>query len=264
MNMRTPPTHWAGGVLFGCGGGIRTHDLQVMSLKGTQAGVWLILSGQAQSRHWGHRCPLDRRPSRHLASLPPRYTPWSPSTRRAHTAATPAGHERLCCDVADTGPDTAIFIETILERKPHPEHGFRSCVGILRVLKALRRGTPRSRLYPRPGERRAVLHSRLQPSGTTSIPLARLSTPRVHRRACHRPLQHRRSQPLPLRSADVGATLFAELGSDLQGPRRRASGRQVDDELEHFHQRITCVDQLLGSYRLMPASEAHEGLLMPE
>jgi hypothetical protein len=38
------------------------------------------------------------------------------------------------------------------------------------------------------------------------------------------------------------------------GPQGKASGRQVDDELEHFHQRVTCVDQLLGSYGLIPAS----------
>jgi hypothetical protein len=38
------------------------------------------------------------------------------------------------------------------------------------------------------------------------------------------------------------------------------SRRQIDDELEHFHQRVTCVDQLLGRYRPILASQAHEGL----
>jgi hypothetical protein len=34
------------------------------------------------------------------------------------------------------GPDTGKLVKTILERRPHPEQGYRSCLGIIRLGKA--------------------------------------------------------------------------------------------------------------------------------
>ena len=39
-----------------------------------------------------------------------------------------------------TGEYTAKVVETILERQPHPEKGFRSCLGILRLAKGYEAG----------------------------------------------------------------------------------------------------------------------------
>jgi transposase len=50
-----------------------------------------------------------------------RYADWSPS--------------RLIRWAETVGPHTAAVIETILELKPHPEQGFRTCLGILRLAK---------------------------------------------------------------------------------------------------------------------------------
>jgi transposase len=33
------------------------------------------------------------------------------------------------------GPDAAVLVDVILRSRPHPEQGFRSCVGILRLVK---------------------------------------------------------------------------------------------------------------------------------
>ena len=183
-------------------------------------------------RHWcaarSQTVTLPRQP-------PPRYTPWPPSTRRYKS-----GCEPLCCDIATTRPDMAILIERILERKPHPEHGFRSCVGILRLLKALRRGMSSKPPVPAPwrSARRPTPQSpptfgnNLDPAGPPINPAG----PQTGRST---PAPTSAVQPLLLRSAEVGATPFAELGFDLQEPRRKASGRQIDHELEHFHQRVT-------------------------
>jgi len=34
------------------------------------------------------------------------------------------------------GPNTGELVKTILERRPHPEQGYRSCLGIIRLTKA--------------------------------------------------------------------------------------------------------------------------------
>jgi transposase len=43
--------------------------------------------------------------------------------------------ERIRGDAARLGPMAATLIDLILERRPHPEQGFRACVGILRLAK---------------------------------------------------------------------------------------------------------------------------------
>src|SRR6185503_4369106 len=43
--------------------------------------------------------------------------------------------ERIRHEAAAIGPATAALCELILERRPHPEQGFRSCLGIVRLVR---------------------------------------------------------------------------------------------------------------------------------
>jgi transposase len=56
----------------------------------------------------------------HMPSSPRRYRDWT--------------HERILREAAAIGDDTAALVEIILRSRPHPEQGFRSCIGILRLV----------------------------------------------------------------------------------------------------------------------------------
>jgi len=58
----------------------------------------------------------------HMPSSHRRYANWTPDRIRSKAAA--------------NGPNSEALIEVILRGKPHPEQGFRSCVGILRLAKS--------------------------------------------------------------------------------------------------------------------------------
>ena len=45
----------------------------------------------------------------------------------------PRSRRRSC---ASAGPATAILVDVILRDRPHPEQGFRSCLGILRLARS--------------------------------------------------------------------------------------------------------------------------------
>jgi transposase len=55
-----------------------------------------------------------------------------PSSHRRHAGWT---HERITSQASATGPNTAALVGVILKSRPHPEQGFRSCIGILRLAK---------------------------------------------------------------------------------------------------------------------------------
>ncbi len=55
-----------------------------------------------------------------------------PSSHRRYAGWT---IDRIRQDAAMIGPATAALCELVLEHKPHPEQGFRSCLGILRLVK---------------------------------------------------------------------------------------------------------------------------------
>ena len=57
----------------------------------------------------------------HMPSAHRRYANWTP--------------DRIRRDAAANGPHTEILIDVILRSRPHPEQGFRSCIGILRLAK---------------------------------------------------------------------------------------------------------------------------------
>jgi transposase len=57
----------------------------------------------------------------HMPESHRRYLEWSP--------------QRLISWAETVGPETAALVRSILERRPHPEHGYRACLGIMRLSK---------------------------------------------------------------------------------------------------------------------------------
>jgi transposase len=55
-----------------------------------------------------------------------------PKSHRAHMQWTPA---RFLNWAADIGPATTAVVKHLLTRRPHPEHGYRSCLGLLNLEK---------------------------------------------------------------------------------------------------------------------------------
>lgn len=56
-----------------------------------------------------------------------------PSSHRRYAEVTP---QTLRERASRIGPSTAILIDVILRDRPHPEQGFRSCLGILRLARS--------------------------------------------------------------------------------------------------------------------------------
>ena len=44
--------------------------------------------------------------------------------------------DRILREALQIGPSTAMLCQVILEHRPHPEQGFRSCMGIVRLAKS--------------------------------------------------------------------------------------------------------------------------------
>ena len=80
-------------------------------LKGERIAAHLRASG-----HHRHTTVSEHMPSSHR-----RYTDWTV--------------ERIRREAASIGPATAALCELILERRPHPEQGFRACLGIVRLVR---------------------------------------------------------------------------------------------------------------------------------
>jgi transposase len=55
-----------------------------------------------------------------------------PRSHRAHAEWTPS---RIIAWAATIGPDTAKFADELLRRRSHPEQGYRSCLGLIRLAK---------------------------------------------------------------------------------------------------------------------------------
>ena len=70
----------------------------------------------------GHTTIADHMPASHR-----RHAEWSPARLT---------RGRLKARAAKIGPDTTILVEVILRDRSHPEQGFRSCLGILRLSKS--------------------------------------------------------------------------------------------------------------------------------
>jgi transposase len=78
----------------------------------------------------------DKLVATHLRSLRPHHpttlAEHMPSSHRRYRDWT---HERILREAATIGDDTAALVEIILRSRPHPEQGFRSCIGILGLAK---------------------------------------------------------------------------------------------------------------------------------
>jgi transposase len=100
------------------------HQLlrQEVEARITAATVEIFHRGKRVASH--RRSLLPHRPStvaEHMPSAHRRYRDWT--------------HERITRDAEAVGPDTAALVEVILRSRPHPEQGFRSCIGILGLVK---------------------------------------------------------------------------------------------------------------------------------
>jgi transposase len=70
------------------------------------------------------------------SSVPHRHTTMPehmPSAHRRYAEWTPA---RIMHEAAKIGPATIALVEAIMQAKPHPEQGFRACLGILRLARS--------------------------------------------------------------------------------------------------------------------------------
>jgi len=56
-----------------------------------------------------------------------------PASRRAHVEWTPS---RLIKWAGTINAATAEVVEKILQSRPHPEHGYRACLGLMRLARA--------------------------------------------------------------------------------------------------------------------------------
>ncbi len=74
----------------------------------------------AHMRGPGNRCHTTV--PEHMPSSHRRYAQWTP--------------QRIRKDAASVGPNAEALVDVIIRNKPHPEQGFRSCIGILRLGKA--------------------------------------------------------------------------------------------------------------------------------
>jgi transposase len=55
-----------------------------------------------------------------------------PATHRAHLEWSPS---RLIAWAGKVGPETATFVTQLLESRPHPEQGYRSCLGLMKLAR---------------------------------------------------------------------------------------------------------------------------------
>jgi len=90
-----------------------------------------ITASTIECFHHGQRVACHRRvnqPGRHTT-----VTAHMPERHRHHAQFSP---ERLQRWAARMGPETAALITQVLSERPHPEQGYRACLGILRLAKS--------------------------------------------------------------------------------------------------------------------------------
>ena len=88
--------------------------------RATHATVEVFFKGRRLASH-------ARRTGRHQYATDPAHMPRS---HRAHAEWTPS---RLIDWAEHTGPATGRLVAGILERRPHPEQGYRACLGLMRL-----------------------------------------------------------------------------------------------------------------------------------
>ncbi|USQ74344.1 IS21 family transposase (plasmid) [Roseomonas mucosa] len=95
---------------------------QEVEARTTAATVEIFHRGQRVASHpRGTRRHQPSTLAEHMPKSHRRYREWS--------------HERIHREAGAIGQDTAALVEVILRSRPHPEQGFRSCIGILGLVK---------------------------------------------------------------------------------------------------------------------------------
>jgi transposase len=95
---------------------------ELMELRATATIVELFHHGRRVASH-------VRSYVRHQATTDPAHMP---AAHRAHLEWTPS---RLITWGATVGPATAALFDAIMQQRPHPEQGYRACLGIMRLAK---------------------------------------------------------------------------------------------------------------------------------
>jgi transposase len=95
---------------------------QEIEVRATVTSVEIYLRGERIASH-------ARSTRRGLHTTVPEHMP------KAHQAHTEWSPSRILAWAASMGPETAKLAEAILASRPHPEQGYRSCLGILRLSK---------------------------------------------------------------------------------------------------------------------------------
>jgi len=89
-----------------------------------------ITAATVEIFHRGKRVASHRRSTRQ--HRPTTVADHMPSSHRRYRDWT---HERIRREAGSVGDNTAILVDVILRSRPHPEQGFRSCIGILGLVK---------------------------------------------------------------------------------------------------------------------------------
>ncbi len=95
---------------------------EVVEARVTDTTIELFHAGQRVAAH--PRSAMKRRhttTAEHMPSAHRRYASWTPA--------------RIQSFAEQIGPATAALVETIMRAKPHPEQGFRACLGILQLAR---------------------------------------------------------------------------------------------------------------------------------
>ncbi len=94
--------------------------------------LWARITGRSvEIFHKGKRIAVHLRgPGNRRHTTVPEHMP---SAHRRYAQWTP---QRIHRDAAVNGPSTEALVEIIIRNKPHPEQGFRTCIGILRLAKS--------------------------------------------------------------------------------------------------------------------------------
>lgn len=96
---------------------------EIVEARITTATVEIFHKGCRVAAH-----PLSRVRNRHTTT--PEHMP---SAHRRYAEWTPA---RMLAEAAKVGPSTVALIQAIMTAKPHPEQGFRSCLGIMSLVRS--------------------------------------------------------------------------------------------------------------------------------
>jgi transposase len=93
---------------------------ETVDAKITGTTVEILFKGQRVASHMRSCLPGRHTTiSAHMPESHKRYLEWTPS--------------RLISWAEKSGPSTGEMVKEIMERRPHPEQGFRSCLGIMRL-----------------------------------------------------------------------------------------------------------------------------------